>query len=295
MRVRLHYVVSGLFAVEVTLRSIRVICGRGYITVSGLLAAGATLRSAVLGWVVEQLLMKWSFERRSWLMGDKKMKIACISASNNKLAEEKSISIRVCSIIKDIILKETKENAEVDIIALKDYDIKPCILCGACYSNGLCIYDEEFNKIIKVLETVQGMFLVVPHYSPIPSKLLILFEKVNEITYAGWINNPSYQSPFCNMRVGIIGHGGMVENEANIRYYHDNLVTPVANTLKALSFNIVQPNDDYANGVSFGLKDDSCLRKSENSIFPDIIQDWEMIEERIKPLIIKGIKEMNIG
>ncbi len=223
------------------------------------------------------------------------MKIACISASNSKLADGKSTSIRVCNMIKDIILKETGEDIEVDIIALKDYDIKPCILCGACYSNGLCIYDEDFNKLLKALECVQGMFLVVPHYSPIPSKLLMIFEKVNEITYAGWINDPGYQSPFSDMRVGIIGHGGMVDNEANVKYYHDNLVTPVANTLKALSFLVVQPNNEYPNGVCFGLKDDTCIKKSESSVFPDIIQDWGMIEERIKPLIIKGVREMWFG
>lgn len=225
--------------------------------------------------------------------GRTKVKIACISASNTNLAEEKSTSDRVCNMIKDIILKEAKEDIEVEIIALKDYNIKPCILCGACYSNGLCIYDEEFNTLLKALMTVQGMYLVVPHYSPIPSKLLMIFEKVNEITYAGWINDPGYQSPFNNMRVGIIGHGGMVDNEANIKYYHDNLVTPIANTLKALSFHIVQPNSEYQNGVAFGLKDDTCIKKSENSIFPEIIQDWAMIEERIKPLIIEGIREMS--
>jgi Multimeric flavodoxin WrbA len=221
------------------------------------------------------------------------MKIACISASNNKLAEGKSTSIVVCNIIKDII-KETKEEVEVDVIALKDYDIKPCILCGACNKNGLCIYDEEFNGLLKALETVQGIYLVVPHYSPIPSKLLMLFEKINEITYAGWINNSDYQSPFSNMCVGIIGHGGMVGNEVNIKYYHNELITPIANTLRALSFHILQPDDDFPNGVPFGLKDDTCLEKSENSIFPDIIQDWTMIEERIKPFIIKGLSEMEI-
>lgn len=223
------------------------------------------------------------------------MKIACISASNSKSAEGKSTSIMVCNMIKDMILKETKEDIDVEIIALKDFNIKPCNLCGACYKNGLCIYDGEFNKLLKALETVQGMFLVVPHYSPIPSKLLMIFEKINEIIYAGWINDPGYQSPFNNIPVGIIGHGGMVDNETNIKYYHNNLVTPIANTLKSFSFQIVQPNDEYPNGVSFGLKDDTCLKKSENSIFPDIIQDPVMIEERIKPLIIKGIREMNIA
>lgn len=35
----------------------------------------------------------------------------------------------------------------------------------------------------------------------------------------GSINNPCYQSPFNNMPVGIIGHGGMVDNEANINFW----------------------------------------------------------------------------
>lgn len=222
------------------------------------------------------------------------MKIACISASNSRIAEEKSTSVRVCNMIKDII-KEMKEDIEVEIIALKDYNIKPCILCGACYSRGLCIYDKEFNKLLKTLETVQGIFLVVPHYSPIPSKLLMIFEKINEITYAGWLNNPNYQSPFANLKVGIIGHGGMVDNEANIKYYHDNLITPIADTLRALSFNIIQADNKFQNGVAFGLKDNTCLKKYENSVFPEIIQDWAMIEERIRPLIIRGIKEMNVN
>lgn len=222
------------------------------------------------------------------------MKIACISASNSRLEEEKSTSDKVCKIIKDIILQETNGNIELELISLKNYNIVPCKLCGACYLDGLCVYDDEFNKIMKALENVQGMFMVIPHYSPIPSKLLIIFEKLNEITYAGWINDPNYQSPFNNLPVAIIGHGGMVDNETNIKYYHDNLITPVANTLRALSFKIIQPHDIFPNGLAFGLKDDSCLRKSEKAIFPDIIQDWTFIEERIKPLVIKGIREMKM-
>ncbi|MDF2544082.1 MAG: hypothetical protein K0S47_3800 [Herbinix sp.] len=216
------------------------------------------------------------------------MRITCVSASNNKFSGDKSTSINVCHKIKEIIMNETREEAIIDIIPLKDYDIKTCNLCGACSKVGYCIYDGDFNKLLKILEASQGIFLVVPHYSPIPAKLIMIFEKINEITYAGWLNNPVYQSPFNNKAIGIIGHGGMVESEENLRYYHDHLVTPVAQTLKALSFNVVKLNDDFSNGVTFGLSDDSCLKKVDNSIFPDIIQDWTMIEERIK-LIVKNV------
>ncbi len=222
------------------------------------------------------------------------MRIACISASNTILAEGKSTSITVCNMIKKIIHNEVSEDILVDVIPLKDYDLKICILCGSCITNGNCIYDEEFNQLLRTLEDVQGIFFVVPHYSPIPAKLMTIFEKINEITYTGWINDPEYQSKFYNKPVGIIGHGGMVENEDNLKYYHDNLVTPVANALKSLSFHVVKLNDNFPNGVTFGLKDDTCLIKTENSIFPDIIQDWPMIEERIKPLVINVINDTNI-
>lgn len=220
------------------------------------------------------------------------MRIACISASNTRLSEDKSTSMKVCHKIKEIVMSETKEETSIDMIPLKEYDIKPCILCGACNKSGHCIYDEDFNQLLNILEASQGIFLVVPHYSPIPAKLIMIFEKVNEITYAGWLNDPEYQSPFYNKLIGIIGHGGMVESEDNLKYYHDHLVTPVAQTLKALSFHVVSHNDEFPNGVTFGLADDSCLKKVDNSIFPDIIQDWTMIEERIKPIVLNVIQSI---
>lgn len=221
------------------------------------------------------------------------MKIACVSASNTRLSGESSTSVMVCHKIKEMIQRESGEDTAVSILPLRDYDIKPCTLCGACCKSGRCIYDGEFNEILEVLEEVQGIFLVVPHYSPIPAKLLMIFEKINEITYAGWINDPEYQSPFCNKPAAVIGHGGMVDNEENRKYYHDQLVTPVANTLRALSFDVVKLDEEFPNGAVFGLRDDSCLRKTDRMVFPEIVQDWPMIEGRIEPLVANAMKEIH--
>lgn len=220
------------------------------------------------------------------------MKIVCMSAAHTKLAEDKSTSVKVCHVIKDIIDNEVKEDIEVEIVALKDYEMKPCSLCGGCYESGRCVCDDEFNRLLSQIETAQGLFLVVPHYSPIPSKLIMIMEKVNEISYAGWINDENYQSPFFKMPVGVIGHGGMVEDEAILKYYHDHLVTPVANTLKSLSFKVISMDDSFKNGICFGLKDDTCIKKVEDSIFPEIVQDWQKIEDRVRPFVSKAIVEM---
>jgi len=220
------------------------------------------------------------------------MKIICISASNTNSKGNNSASVKTCHTIKEIVQSEIQSAAEVAVLPLCDYNIKPCILCGACNESARCVYDAAFNELLCQLEAADAIFFVVPHYSPIPAKLIMIFEKINEIVYAGWLNNPEFSSPLRNKPVGIIGHGGMVEDETTLRYYREQLVVPVANTLKSLGFRVIGMNADSPNGTAFGLKDESCLQKSSDSIFPDIIQDWEMIKARIKPLIEHVMQEV---
>jgi multimeric flavodoxin WrbA len=186
--------------------------------------------------------------------------------------------------------QDYKGEIEAEVVPLMDYELRNCTLCGSCFKTGECVFDPEFNRLMEHITDAEGFFLVIPHYSPIPSKLLMVLEKMNELTYAGWINDPAYQSPFNNKPVGLIGHGGMTESDTTLRYYHDRLITPVADTLKSLSFQIVQYSDTYEYGAAFGLKDDTCIRAKENEVFPEILQDWPKIEARIAPLIEKVCK-----
>lgn len=221
------------------------------------------------------------------------MQITCISASNTKLMGARSTSTKVCGLISDIIHKNYAEDLQVNIISLMDYDLKPCILCGSCSESSTCSYDNAFNSIYSQLSGSDGIFFVVPHYSPIPSKLLIMLEKLNEFAYAGWLKDQNFVSPLSNIPVGIIGHGGCSETKEVLKYYHDNLISPVAKTLEALSLRIVGLNEEYTSGVPFGLKDSNCLKPSPNSIFPDIIQDFEMIQKRIEPLVGNVMDKIN--
>jgi hypothetical protein len=217
------------------------------------------------------------------------MQITCLSASNTKLLGDKSTSTRVCALIGDIISKKYGSDISINILPLVDFNLTPCILCGECSISGNCIYDSDFNNLYTQISKSDAIFLVVPHYSPIPSKLMISFEKLNELAYAGWLKNPNFTSTLSNIPVGIIGHGGCPEDKNILKHYHDNLVAPVARNLQALSLNVVGYNDEYPYGVTFGLKDNNCLIQTDNSIFPDILQDFEMIEDRIKPLIFNVV------
>lgn len=219
------------------------------------------------------------------------MKIACISASNTYSKGCESTSTMLCDLIGQLIKRDHDTNTAIAVVPLVDYDIKSCRLCGACAKDGQCIYDEDFNKVLFEISAADAVFWVVPHYSPIPSKLLAVFEKINEIVYANWLINTEYKAPIANKPTGIIGHGGMVENEKVLKYYHDNLITPVANTLRSLSFNVIGLEGSFKNGVAFGLKDEGCIKTVPNAVFPEIIQDWAHIEYRVSPLVEKVIKE----
>lgn len=222
------------------------------------------------------------------------MLITCISTSNNKHMGEKSASTKVCGIIGDIIRKDYEEDIEVRTVSLVNYDFRPCILCGSCSKTNVCIYDEDFNDIYSKMGKSDAVFFVVPHYSPIPSKLIMIFEKINEIVYAGWINDQNFTSSITQKAVGVIGHGGCPENDEILKYYHDNLITPVARTLKSLSFDVVGTDEEFKYGAVFGLRDENCYEKVENSVFPGIIQDWALIEKRIRPLV-KNVIDKALG
>ena len=122
------------------------------------------------------------------------MKIVCISASNTAYMGENSASTQVCRLIKKVVLNNIPE-ASVKIIPLMNQKISFCLLCGDCSEDGRCPYDDSFNYIYSNLKKADVLFFVVPHYSPLPSKLLALFEKIHEVLYGNLIKIPQFNHP----------------------------------------------------------------------------------------------------
>jgi hypothetical protein len=67
------------------------------------------------------------------------MLIVCISASNIKHAKDRSTSLKACNLIKTIINSKINNMADVEIIPLVDYELKPYIGCGKCINQ--CLYE----------------------------------------------------------------------------------------------------------------------------------------------------------
>lgn len=206
--------------------------------------------------------------------------ILLVSASNSRATDENSISSKVSKLIKSKISHD-----EVEEVRLKDYNIHPCQLCGGCVDYSKCPLDESFNKLYKKINQASTIIWIVPHYSPLPSKLMSVFEKMNEIAYSKWFNNSNFKSPYWGKKVSVIAHGAMVESEEVLDYYYKTLVVPVAQTLSGLGFSVIKLGQPHVFGTVFGLEKEADLVINKEFLFPEIKFNISRIENRFEELL----------
>ncbi|RPI31745.1 MAG: hypothetical protein EHM70_10800 [Chloroflexota bacterium] len=208
------------------------------------------------------------------------MKITCLSASNIEVAKDHSASTRACHIIAEIATGLVGDAAEIEIIPLIDYDLVSCRMCGSCFKTCRCAHDPAFNQLFEKLLASDGIFLVCPHYAPIPSKVAIILEKMEEMAYLNWCGDPNFKFGLHGKPVGVVAHGGQTEEA--LPYYKTGLVEPLANALASVQMQVVSGGNEWPKGVAFGI---TCLTQPEDSIFVTIEHDWPAIRERIQPLV----------
>lgn len=209
------------------------------------------------------------------------MLIICISASNIKHAGENSTSLKACHLIKEMIKTKTAKDVDVEIIPLVNYELTPCIGCGTCFNQESCIHDSAFNQIYDKLTKANGLFIISAHYAPIPSKLAMLLEKIEQLAFLKRFNDENYRSPLFEKPVGIIAHGGGTEEI--IKYYKGPVLDSIWNALSyPVEMNVIGMNDEQKNGVTIPVK---SVKKAMSSIFPIQEYDWTDIELRLNPLV----------
>jgi NAD(P)H-dependent FMN reductase len=151
-------------------------------------------------------------------------------------------------------------------------------MCEECMPSNKCTRNPDFNKLTDKLKTSDGIFFVIPHYAPVPSKLIILFEKIEEIFFLNTCQDKKFSFSLSDKPVGIIAHGGMIENYE--KYYQENILVPMKNVLRAIRMDVIEIDDKP--GVMFGAKD---YNEQEKTITPGIEHDWEMIKQKVTPLV----------
>lgn len=217
------------------------------------------------------------------------MFVVCISASNIKHAGDNSTSLKVCKLIEKIVHRETSSNAEVEIIPLVDYELKPCIGCGNCFKQDECMNDDSFNRIYLTLCKADALFLIAAHYAPIPSKLSMLLEKIEQLAFLKRFNNEAYRSPLYKKPVGIVGHGGGT-GEMH-KFYRVPVIDSIWNALSyPVEMNVIGVDSEQSRGITFPVKE---VLKHHESIFPVQEYDWNDIDMRLTPLVHNVINEVS--
>ena len=199
------------------------------------------------------------------------MRLLCISASNNHLqGTEETTSFKICN---RIILEARKMLPYVDcsIIELKNLTPNPCIGCFKCVESRRCVIDDVFNEIYEKVINCDVLFIVSPHYAPIPAKLCMLLEKMETISFRHWVNDNRYQSEVYGIPTGVISHGGG-GTSGLLQEYMRVVNYPIWNALDTIQLRLIPYNDEWKKGISVppieNIQD--CL-DSEYAIFEDYI------------------------
>jgi multimeric flavodoxin WrbA/GNAT superfamily N-acetyltransferase len=216
------------------------------------------------------------------------MKVTCISASNIKHKKHDSTSIHACRLIEEIVLNYTGNSAILEVLPLTEYEPNPCIGCGDCYKANKCTHDEAFNTIYQKIQDSDCLFIVSPHYAPIPVKLSMILEKIEEMAYLHWFHDNSFKAALYNKPVGIIGHGGSDDRSA-LSAYKRVVLDNIADALQTSMLDVVGNGDTFPNGVIFMM---DKYTKDETGIFPIQTYDWNRIRIEIAPLVEKVMKKL---
>jgi multimeric flavodoxin WrbA len=66
-------------------------------------------------------------------------------------------------------------DVEVEILHVGNKDVRGCIACGYCYSEGKCVFNDIVNEAYDKLKEADGLILASPVYYASPNATLIAF------------------------------------------------------------------------------------------------------------------------
>ena len=207
------------------------------------------------------------------------MKVVCISASNMGNGPDGGKSLAICKEIEELLKQVENNSIETEIVQLKDKSFIPCNGCKYCYQHFRCVCNDDFNTLYQMISDSDAVFIVSAHYAPIPAKLSMLLEKMEQISFLHWIDNNNYKSPVYGIPTGIISHGGSTESWAINEYYY-MVNYPINNALVTIQMNAIQVNEKP--GISVIIPTDEVAHS----------YNFETAREELKSLVAKVLKNV---
>ena len=175
------------------------------------------------------------------------LKILCISASNRSGATETN-SYRKCKAVLDEAQKHISD-MQSEIIELQNHCLNPCIDCSRCSESRRCATDDDFNRIYEKIIACDVLFIVSPHYAPIPAKLCMLMERMGQIVSVRSCKDGYYQGETYGIRTAIITHGATAVDEAAQKRKKRILNDPIVVGLHDSQLKIIPFDDEWDTGI----------------------------------------------
>lgn len=182
----------------------------------------------------------------------------------------------LCEKIADIV---REKGIICEIIDLRASLLSPCIGCGKCYESKRCYHDNAFNEIYESIIQSDGVFFVSPHYAPIPAKLCMLLEKMEEITFLHWWKDNTYQSEVYGIPAGIVSHGG--GSDWALKSYKAMVNDTISNALETIQLKTVAFDTEWETGISIGVSKVT----EQSDIFPIQEYEWNTILHKLQKYI----------
>lgn len=144
---------------------------------------------------------------------------------------------------------------EGEIVELKNLNLIPCRDCMKCLDSRRCAKDEAFNRINEKIIACDVLFIVSPHYAPIPAKLCLFLEK----------NGGNYFLPMgkiCHISIRSIRHKNGCDcarrrfgrrscsSERNFpKGLYKSSQQPIANALHTIQLKLIPLSDEWNTGI----------------------------------------------
>lgn len=101
-------------------------------------------------------------------------------------SKRKKNTYTLISNLKDALLKD---DIEVEIINLFDYDIQPCLGCEHCLIQEGCVINDDLQALMRKLKTCDGVILTTPVYlNNLSGKLKVFVDRT-----CSWFHRPELQ------------------------------------------------------------------------------------------------------
>jgi multimeric flavodoxin WrbA len=181
-------------------------------------------------------------------MRESGMRIAIVFGSQRKDGTNNVIEER---------LRRLDSCCEYDFIRMAELKIEGCTACANCSGTGQCIIDssdDDFENVLTRLIKADVILIVTPIYSPYPSRLTALMERLLSISYFPY-EYDKRKRPLLGKATGIICYGSSkIEDEKQLKLlFQKYLMDSYSFTEISYKYinDIEKPNEKYSDVVEY--------------------------------------------